>query len=67
MTPADLTAARKRLGLSQTALADRLGVQRLAVGRWERGERAIPPFLHLAMTALADEASRTASPDHQSR
>lgn len=46
--------------LSQAALAELLGVQRLAVVRWETGVRGIPPFLHLALkqlhTELADGA-----------
>lgn len=52
MTSAELLAARHRLGLSQAALAERLGVGMMAVSRWERGARAIPPHLHLATAHL---------------
>lgn len=45
MTPAQLHAARKRLGLSQSELAEALGVDYRTVGRWERGEREIPTLL----------------------
>jgi transcriptional regulator with XRE-family HTH domain len=40
-TGADLRAARERLGLSQAALAERLGIDRVSVARMEIGTRAI--------------------------
>ena len=33
-----ITALRKQAGLSQEALAEKLGVSRQAVGKWEKGE-----------------------------
>jgi len=33
-------------------LARALGVIPLSVSRWERGDRLIPSFLHLALTCL---------------
>jgi putative zinc finger/helix-turn-helix YgiT family protein len=44
---------RKALGLSQAALADRLGVHRVSVARWESGE--VPPDgpTSVAIRALA--------------
>ena len=42
-TPADLRVRREALGLSQTWLAERLGVQDRAVRRWEAGDRASIP------------------------
>ena len=43
MTPADLKAARRELGLSQAGLAALLRVQSdRTVRKWEAGERDIP-------------------------
>jgi len=53
MTPADLRAWRKTAGLSQSELASALGVAVMTVSRWERGQREIPSFLHLALKALS--------------
>jgi transcriptional regulator with XRE-family HTH domain len=41
MEPADIAGARKRLGLTQQAFADRLGISRRTVESWESGRR--PP------------------------
>jgi transcriptional regulator with XRE-family HTH domain len=50
-----LVEERRRLGLSRTELASRLGVAPSTVGRWERGERRVahPSMLRLALDALA--------------
>ena len=48
----DLLFWRKKMGLTQRELALVLGVRNLAVSRWERGERSIPPLLPLALEAL---------------
>jgi transcriptional regulator with XRE-family HTH domain len=53
MTGDELQRKRKRMGLSQGQLADELGVDLGTVSRWEREARTIPPFLHLALEALA--------------
>jgi DNA-binding transcriptional regulator YiaG len=53
MTPAELHQWRKQASLSQTGLATLLGVDKMTVSRWERGARQLPPFLHLALKALA--------------
>jgi transcriptional regulator with XRE-family HTH domain len=55
MTGKDLKEWRKRWGLSQAALAKRLGVIRLTVTRWESGTRPIPSFLPLALKGLETE------------
>ena len=54
MTPAELRAAREALGLSQKALAKRLGVAQTSVLRWESGARRIehPELLRLALAQL---------------
>lgn len=41
MTPAELKRLRARLGLTQAQLAERLGVDRNTVTRWEMGLRKI--------------------------
>ena len=55
MTKEELRAWRKAKGLTQGQLAAYLGVKWLAISRWERGERRIPPMLHLALKALETE------------
>jgi len=35
----DVKTLRNRLGLTQTALADRLGVDQSLISKWENGER----------------------------
>ena len=52
MNAKDLKLWRKRTGYSQGKLSKVLGVTPLTVSRWERGERGIPPFLHLALKWL---------------
>lgn len=44
---------RKALGLSQAALADRLGVHRVSVARWESGEAPLDGPTSVAIRALA--------------
>ena len=55
MTPAELQSWRKQQGLSQEALSALLGVDVMTVSRWERGLRAIPPYLPLALETLSRE------------
>ena len=45
---------RKKMGLSQVELAQRLGVSRVAVYYWEHGQRGIDKVLELAMSYLAE-------------
>lgn len=51
---AAVRAARERLGLSQQALAERLGVYQATVSDWERGRKGIRHgrILALALWAL---------------
>lgn len=58
MTPADLKAWRAEQGLTQPALAALLGIHEVTLSRWERGERDIPPYLHLALEALSRRCDR---------
>jgi DNA-binding transcriptional regulator YiaG len=48
MTPAEITARRKALGLSQEVLASRLGVRQATVSAWENGHAAPPSTFMLA-------------------
>ncbi len=57
MTPSELRTRRLAIGLSQQKLAEALGVQRLAVIRWENGDRGIPPYLALALETLERRAN----------
>lgn len=53
-----LRERRLALGLTQQGLAGKLKVTRNTVARWERGEMAIPGFLHLALKTLECEAAK---------
>ena len=37
---------RKKLKLTQAQLASQLGVHRLTVSKWERGQHPVPPMAH---------------------
>jgi DNA-binding transcriptional regulator YiaG len=52
MTADELRTARWRMQLTQRALAERLGVSRRILQHWETGQRPVPPFIALAMSAL---------------
>lgn len=52
MTPADLTAARQTLGLTQAALAPLVGYSRDQIGRMEGGHTPTPVALSLAIRAM---------------
>lgn len=52
MTSDELRKWREVNGFSQARLAWDLSVAIMTVSRWERGVRAIPPFLHLALRCL---------------
>ncbi|KWT70747.1 hypothetical protein APY04_0808 [Hyphomicrobium sulfonivorans] len=49
MTPAEVRAARKALGLTQTELGEILAVSQVAVSLWERDGRAVPGAVLLAL------------------
>ena len=52
MTSDELRKWREVNGYSQARLAKALAVAVMTISRWERGVRAIPPFLHLALRFL---------------
>jgi transcriptional regulator with XRE-family HTH domain len=53
LTPEELKRLRLRLDLTQTELADQLGVARNTVTRWETGARKIAPPIAIAIRAVA--------------
>ena len=61
MGPDDVKSLRKRLGLTQHALAERVGVRPLSVSRWERGTHRPSHLARRALEKLADEAPAQAA------
>jgi DNA-binding transcriptional regulator YiaG len=60
MTPADLRAARKRLGLTQHGLAEALRMGKhgwQSVSRWEQDGNTIPGPVQVAVEAMLKSAS----------
>jgi transcriptional regulator with XRE-family HTH domain len=53
LTPEELQRLRLRLDLTQTELANHLGVARNTVTRWETGARKIAPPVAIAIRAVA--------------
>lgn len=52
MDTAELASIRKHLDLTHEALGRLLGVHRITVQRWEKGECRIPRTTALALSAL---------------
>lgn len=67
MNPSDLVKWRKKNGYSQIKLAKVLGVITQTVFRWEKGKRAIPPFLYLALKYLELKGGETGKEDKRKR
>jgi transcriptional regulator with XRE-family HTH domain len=58
MTPAEIRAARERLGWTQAQAAAQLGVTENTWARWERGEMQIHPARLRDIERLAHKAAR---------
>ena len=61
MTPADLRAARKRLGLTQHGLAEALRMGKngwQSVSRWEQDGATIPGPVQVAVESMFSNAPR---------
>jgi DNA-binding transcriptional regulator YiaG len=54
VTPEDVIAARRQLGLTQAELARVLGVALTTLQRWELGITTPPPYLRLALERLLE-------------
>lgn len=53
MTPKELKAARLAAGFtSQVAMAEAFNLNRRTVGRWERGEVAVPRVVEIALRLM---------------
>lgn len=52
MTPEQLKSIRERLGLTQAQLAQRMGVERNTINRWEMGLNRIPRMAQLLLAQL---------------
>ena len=60
MTSGEIRALREKLGWTQVALAEAIGVTSNTVARWERGEMAISePAARLLQKIAAEQRSRT--------
>ncbi|MDH5641718.1 MAG: helix-turn-helix domain-containing protein [Nitrospira sp.] len=57
MTGAQLRRIRDRLGLTQVAMAQRIGVTPNSVARWERGEMKITEPVARLVTLLGQSVS----------
>ena len=62
MTGNDIKAFRARWGLTQVALAARLGVNHSTVWRWEHDEYPIPARIALALRGIAAELQQARPP-----
>jgi len=59
MTPQEVKALRKRLGLKQEDMARALGVTVFTLCRWETGYNAPSPLGVLALKALAQNGNKS--------
>jgi transcriptional regulator with XRE-family HTH domain len=59
MTGAELRKARERLKMTQTELADAIGMKRNSIARMERSERPVMKHTELAVKYLLLTMSKT--------
>ena len=58
MTGKELKEWRRKHGLTQVELSKHLDVAWATVARWEIDVRKIPPYLHLALTTIANNLKK---------
>ena len=58
ITPDELRARRKSLGMTQSQFAEAAGVDRVTVARWETGKREIDQLIRFALQVLEGEAAK---------
>jgi DNA-binding transcriptional regulator YiaG len=58
MTGDEVRAARQRLGLTQAQFAERLGVARMTVVRWENGWMAVGSTAAVLIRLLANRRGK---------
>jgi transcriptional regulator with XRE-family HTH domain len=59
MEGTELQQRREALGMSRDELAKALQTTSVSVWRWENGERAVPPYLSLALETVERERVTT--------
>ena len=62
MTPAELTAARTKAGMSQAALARAIGYSKRTIQRYEAGDWPIPQVFALAVAAVSQPTTKRGGP-----
>ena len=58
VTAKEFRKLRRNMGLTQSGLAQALGVSRAAVSRWEAGKRGVDSVLALAMECLTERIAK---------
>jgi transcriptional regulator with XRE-family HTH domain len=58
MTGTELRRLRKRLGLTQATLGERMGVTANTIARWERGELPVPEIAARFLRLLVKTSGR---------
>jgi DNA-binding transcriptional regulator YiaG len=61
MEASELQQRREALGMSRDELAKALQTTSVSVWRWENGERAVPPYLSLALETVERERGQPAN------
>jgi repressor LexA len=58
MTPEELKRIREKLGLTQEALAEALGVHRVTLAKWEAGTHNVPEPVARLVERLRDDVKK---------